>query len=96
MAPVQQDMSSAEPPTEEPPAEEAGAGETENESSQKSMEYAFQTVINELTALEESYRGAAERHTAMGGDQQGKANLSATAQLLSQIIELIKKIGQGR
>lgn len=96
MAPVQQDMSSAEPPAEEPPAEEAGAGETENESSQKSMEYAFQTVINELTALEESYRGAAERHTAMGGDQQGKANLSATAQLLSQIIELIKKIGQGR
>lgn len=97
MAPVQQDMSPDEPPAEEAPAEEAG--ETENESSQKSMKYAFQTVINELTALEESYRGAAERHTAMGGNQQGKANLSATAHLLSQIIELIKKDrkgGQGR
>lgn len=88
IAPVQQDMSPDEPPAEEQPAEEAG----ETESSQKSMEYAFQTVINELTALEESYRGAAERHTAMGGDQQGKANLSATAHLLSQMIELIKKI----
>ena len=49
--------------------------------------YALTTILNELTALEESYRGAAERHVAMGGDHAGRVNLETTASFLRRLID---------
>ena len=66
----------------EPPAEE-----TEKEPPVSPEVYALTTILNELTALEESYRGAAERHVAMGGDHAGRVNLETTASFLRRLID---------
>ena len=68
-------------PEEEPPAEE-----TEKEPPVSPEVYALTTIINELTALEESYRGAAERHFAINGDERGRENLIMTAKFLKRLI----------
>ena len=69
-------------PETEPPAEE-----TEKEPPVSPEVYALTTILNELTALEESYRGAAERHVAMGGDHAGRVNLETTASFLRRLID---------
>ncbi len=69
-------------PEDEPPAEE-----TENEPPVSPEVYALTTVLNELNALEESYRGAAERHVAMGGDERGRENLIMTAKFFKRLID---------
>lgn len=93
IAPTKQNMSSSVAEEEtEAPADEPLTEEIESEPLISQMEYAFETVKNELTALEESYRGAAERHIAMGGDYRGKENLAATAQLFTRLIVLVTKI----
>ena len=68
-------------PEEEPPAEE-----TEKEPPVSPEVYALTTILNELTALEESYRGAAERHFAINGDERGRENLIMTAKFLKRLI----------
>ena len=69
-------------PETEPPAEEI-----EKEPPVSPEVYALITILNELTALEESYRGAAERHVAMGGDHVGRVNLETTASFLRRLID---------
>lgn len=74
---------------EETPADET---ESENEPSEeeikdKARTYAFETVLNELTTLQENYAGAAERQIAMGGNKQGVENLKATAKYLQNLID---------
>ena len=69
-------------PETEPPAEE-----TEKEPPVSPEVYALTTILNELTALEESYRGAAERHVAMGGNHAGRINLETTASFLRRLID---------
>ena len=69
-------------PETEPPAEE-----TEKEPPVSPEVYALTTILNELTALEESYRGAAERHVAMGSDHAGRVNLETTASFLRRLID---------
>lgn len=68
-------------PETEPPAEE-----TEKEPPVSPEVYALTTILNELAALEESYRGAAERHVAMGGDERGRENLIMTAKFFKRLI----------
>ena len=84
-----------EPPAEEEeetPAEEIEAEEepSEEEIKDKARTYAFETVLNELTALQENYAGAAERQIAMGGNKQGAENLKATAKYLQNLIDRTK------
>ena len=77
---------------EETPADEAKIEEepSEEEIKDKARTYAFETVLNELTALHENYAGAAERHIAMGGNKQGAENLKATAEYLQNLIDCIE------
>jgi len=77
---------------EETPAEETESEEEPNEEEikDKARTYAFETVLNELTALHENYAGAAERHIAMGGNKQGAENLKATAEYLQNLIDCIE------
>ena len=62
------------------------AEETEKEPPVSPEVYALTTILNELNALEESYRGAAERHVAMGGDERGRENLIMTAKFFKRLI----------
>ncbi|MBR3458106.1 MAG: ParB N-terminal domain-containing protein [Selenomonadaceae bacterium] len=68
------------------PETEPLAEETKKEPSVSPEVYALTTILNELTALEESYRGAAERHFAINGDERGRENLIMTAKFLKRLI----------
>ncbi|MBR3622031.1 MAG: hypothetical protein IKN43_01610, partial [Selenomonadaceae bacterium] len=72
---------------EETPTDETEEEPSEEEIKDKARTYAFETVLNELTALQENYAGAAERQIAIGGNKQGVENLKATAKYLQNLID---------
>ncbi|WP_315452182.1 ParB N-terminal domain-containing protein [uncultured Selenomonas sp.] len=53
--------------------------------------YAIMAVYGELKALMESYRGAAQRAIAIAEDGKGAANLSAAAEYVQTLMEIVEQ-----
>lgn len=70
------------------------AEEIQERAKKITQSYAYETVTGELAALRDSYAGAAERHKAMGGDNQGEQNLKTTAEYFQRLINCVV-LGEG-